>query len=278
MKKFIFLITLFLVNIIYSQIQYDSIIKPRLNFSLNKSKVTDSIEKVILDNDTLYNNTTHSKKNLDFLLESSYADKGILYVYNFCAFNSSKKVSELKQWSVPIVVYFDKNIPKKIVSDFHHFYSQVKGVKNLEIGFTSDINKANYYIKSTSKIINGYSDEYKFKSNEEKENSILTGATYNINTDKNNKFYAGTLSINHNKIRTPSFNKQLKQLFFLSLFNSFLNNYVDKSSLLSKQYEDSTILSKYDLSLLKIHYSIIYDQKVNRNTFKILLQLANNQQ
>jgi hypothetical protein len=192
--------------------------------------------------------------------------------------NKLKSEFELKQWNAPIVVYFDKQIPKPVVKQFETFYNQISSLEHLRIGFTSNIKKANYYIKTTSESINAYNEDFKFDSEIERENSYFTGATYLLDTDDNNKFYNGILTINIERGKSNmAILKQLKQLFFLSLGNFDTGFKIDESSLLSNNYKNTDTFSKFDLDLLKLHYSIIYPQKIDDRTFSKLMKLYKTQ-
>lgn len=265
-----------MANLIISQNSYDSIVKHRKVFTSQKpSNLNKNTKKILLANETLYDNYTKSH-NLQYLNEALYLNKKTLRRYKAQIFRFtyeySKTVYELKQWNAPIVVYIDRKIPKNIVQDFKKFYTQIDSIENLKISFTSNIKKANYFIKTTTEKIKSYSKDYEFDSEEEKENSILTGAKYNLLTDDNNKFYSGILTVNIDK--EIKLLKQLKQLFFMSLGQFYTSQYYPKESILSKTYENKKSISQFDLDLLKIHYSIIYDQRINGTTFEKLIKLS----
>lgn len=272
------LLFLLTTNFLLSQNSYDSIVNHRILFSLNKTNEKSKI--VVIGNDTLYDNY-NKLHNLNYLNNKPLKQQELFRRYLsrvFCNTNKdSKVVYELKQWNEVITVYLDDELPKKVINDFKTFYNQINNIENLEINFTTNIEKANYFIKTTTEEINGYKKDYEFDSEEERELSILTGATYNLATDKNNKFYCGVLTIN---IKNPKDDfellKQLKQLFFKSLGQFYSSKYVKDTSLLSKVYINTDTISEFDLNFLEIHYSIIYDQKINSTIFRKLMALAKN--
>lgn len=280
-KNTLTLITFLISFSLISQTNLDQLFKPRLLFSSQESKTNKKTEIIILETDTLYN-INSNVYNLKFLNDSLYSEN-FLQVYNIAAFIMSRKKSgtnyELKQWNAPIIIYFDKKIPKSVIKEFRKFYSQINGFEHLKISFTSNIEKATYYIKTTSKIINAYNEDFTFDSEIERENAILTGATYSLNTDFNNKFYSGILTINIDRGRTNiAILKQLKQLFFMSLGNFYNGYLIDDSSLLSNDYINSKTISKFDLDILKLHYSMIYPQKMYDKTFDKLIKLSKTKQ
>ena len=281
MIKNTFTFFLYFVSItLLSQTNLDQFFKPRLLFGSQENRTDTNTEIIVLETDTLYNLNTNSY-DLEFLNDSLYS-KNFLQLYNVMGFgesnNKSKSEYKLRQWNAPIVIYFDKQIPKSIIKDFEKFYNQINHLENLEIRFTSNIKKANYYIKTTSEDIIAYSKDFKFDSELERENHYFTGANYFLNTDGNNKFYNGILNINIERGKNNiAILKQLKQLFFLSLGNFYLGFKVDESSLLNNDYLNSQTFSTFDLDLLKLHYSIIYPQKIDDGAFNKLIKFSKTQ-
>lgn len=276
---FLFIFVFHFISI--GQNTYSDIVKPRLSFVSNKSESTDSSKIVVLNNDTLYAKYD-TYGDLSFLKDTSYSDKKIIRDYQNSLFRysheNSKNVIILKQWNSPIVIYLDKELPKKVRKQFESFFSQVKGIDNLNISFTKDIEKANYYIKVVDEPVNGYKDDYEFESEEERNEFVFTGANYNLLTDNNAKFYSGILEINPESKDEFQMLKQLKQLFFFSLGQFTLNYYSSQENRLrSDSYNNSEHISDYDLDLLRIHYKIIYDRKINGTTFQNLMKIAKDQ-
>lgn len=277
MKKKTLLLTILVVSsMVNSQTILETSIKPRLSFNynnINDKKVCKIISK---SEDTLYG-CYNKTINLDYLNESLYHE-GLFKRYRMMIFrfsnSKSKTVHYLKQWSTPIVIYIDKNLPKTIREKFKDFYAQLKNIPNLNITFTNNFDRANYYIKTTSKEVNGYSEDYEFRSEKARENSILTGANYNLYKDKNEKHYAGILKIKISNSKSNEMRlKQLKQLFFMSLGQFSTGLSVPKNSLLHRSYDNSDTIISHDLDYLKLHYGTIYSQKIDGTTFEELIKI-----
>ncbi len=256
-------------------------VSSRKEFKYEKPLDLNISDIVILDNDTLYDNS-YRTFDLDFLKKKSYEYPRMLRYYErivFCYTTSNPPIKyQLYQWNSPIVIFLDPKLPKDVINKFKVFFSseRLKSIINLNISFSKKLKNANYYIKTIDEDINGYDENYEFESVEERENSILTGITYNLVTDGNNKFHGCLLQINPEKMNTKTdLLKKLKQVFFKSLGNFIADNYKDKNSLLHKKYDNSDKISQFDLDILKIHYSVIYDQKIYGSTFKKLINLTN---
>lgn len=276
LKKFLTYFICFVSLSLFSQTNLNDILKPRLLFSFEKNKANKDTEIVILENDTLFNINSNII-DMKFLNDTIYSKK-FLNTYNAIGFGITGKDYrngyQLKQWNAPIVVYFDKNISNEVIKGFKLFFSQISNLEHLNISFTSQIKNANYFIKTTSEEMNVYNEDYKFESDTERKNSFLTGATYLLANDSNNKFYSGILSININRNQTSlAILKQLKQLFFLSLGNFDIGFDINSSSLLSRKYINSDTISEFDYNLIKLHYSTIYPQKIDDNAFKKLIKI-----
>jgi len=280
------LLTLFafiiLTNPLLAQNKFDDIVPHKRLFSSTVINSSNNVrEQVIISNDTLYDNYNFSElKYANYLNPSAYSNKNIFKTYQFVVFynstETSKTVYELKQWNTAIIVYMDTKLPKSIRKDFKNFFSSLKkyDIRNLNITFTNNLEKANFYIKTSSKTIYTYGEEYVFDKKLNKEAYITTGATYHLLTDNNNKFYSGILSVNPSQSNTnEKLLKQLKQIFFIGLGHFQFSKYIGKDSLLSKKYNNSNNISKKDIELLRIHYGAIYDQKINGTTFKKLLNI-----
>ena len=228
----------------------------------------------------MMDHTFSELENTNYLDTSAYFNKDIFKTYQYVVFcnstETSKTVFEHKQWNDTIVVYLDSELPKEVKKAFKTFFINLNKyeIKNLNITFTNALEKANFYIKISSDSIYTYGEDYIFNKNIAKEDAITTGATYNLLTDKNNKFYSGVLSVNPLQSNTnEKLLKQLKQLFFISLGQFQFSSYIGKGSLLSKDYNNTNTISVKDIELLRIHYGTIYDQKINGTTFKKLLNI-----
>lgn len=66
-------------------------------------------------------------------------------------------------------------------------------------------------------------------------------------------------------------------MFFISLGQFYKYYGYEETSLLSDKYNNSNTISDNDLELLRMHYAIIYEQKINGNTFKALQKIQKNQ-
>ncbi len=163
------------------------------------------------------------------------------------------------QWKSRIIIYLDKSIPKKIRKNFIGFFQQINDIENLNIEFTRNIEKANYLIKNTSEDLLTKMNLY------DKEDSYpLSHVYYNLLSDNNSKFFGGTLSINLDAITDKSLIlPKLKQLFFISLGQFVIDRNVEKNSLLRIGYENTTQISKKDLTLLKLHYIQLHDKPLS---------------
>src|SRR5690606_8501785 len=154
---------------------------PRLSFVHNVKRASDSVNFVVLNKtDTLYPKYK-TDVDLSYLNASNYSTENIIGRYKILAFQfttaKSKKIYELKQWNTPIIVFMDDNLPKEVIKKFKTFYSQIKGIPNLSISFTNNLENSNYFIKTVSKEINGYDKDFEFYSEEDRLNSPLTGGT-----------------------------------------------------------------------------------------------------
>lgn len=276
------LVFIIFTNSLLAQNKFDSIVPHKRLFSSKQIYSSKNVrEQVIISNDTLYDNYNFSElEDVNYLNPSAYSYKNIFKTYQFAVFcnstETSKTVYELKQWNTAIVVYLDPKLPKSIRKAFKTFFSSINKheIKNLNITFTNNIEKANFYIKTSSETIYTYGEDYVFNKKIDKEESITTGAIYHLLTDNNNKFYSGILSVNPSQSRTETkLLKQLKQMFFISLGHFQFSKYIGKDSLLSMEYNNSNKITEKDIELLRIHYGAIYDQRINGTTFKKLLNI-----
>ncbi|HRV55647.1 MAG: hypothetical protein R2802_02590 [Flavobacteriaceae bacterium] len=263
MKKTVPLLFMLLPFLGLPQNNLEEIIKPRLTFEAKKQ--TDSTKTII---DSLYlAKELFSKTDLETFVKAISKDNSMLRRYKSMVFRHNKKIY-LKQWSVPIIIYFDEKIPAKVRKALETFLSQINTVQNFRITSTKHISKANYFIKTTTSNINGYADDYEFESEEERLNNPLTGGTYHLINDKNYKLFCGTLIINPDNKDNNALLKQLKQLIFISLGQFYTDSFLEEESLLSNRYNNGNEISQNDLLLLELHYSLIYPQRINKATFE----------
>ncbi|TYB76393.1 hypothetical protein [Bizionia myxarmorum] len=284
MRKLIVLFCFFIVVFSsFAQNKYDSIGEPRIQVIKNDKTADISGRFLVLENDILYPYSNNSA-DLNFLLPDNYDYNRMLGYYQrvvYCYLTDNPPiVYQLMQWSVPIVIYMDKDIPKDVQDDFKNFISklQMDNIKHLDISFTKRFKNSNYHIKSTETAVNGYDKNYEFDSEEDRLNDLLTGSTYKLVTDGNNKFYGGVLQIHLKSFQTnDDVTKRLKQLFYKSLGNFVADNYIETNSLLHNDYDNSAEILDFDLNILKIHYSLIYDQRIYLADFRNLLTWAQRQ-
>jgi len=84
---------------------------------------------------------------LHFLKDFSILDNtSFIKNYKKHVFKSSK-IRKINQFAAPIVIYIDKKLPKKVISDFTDFINDIPKIKNLEFSITNDIDNANYFIE-----------------------------------------------------------------------------------------------------------------------------------
>ncbi len=277
MKKKLFYLFVCISNFVLCQNNVEDIVKPRLSFVSDKNIATDLSKIIVLEKDTLF--SKYKTYDLTFLNDSLYSED-FFFKYEYMVFQftdeNSKKIYHIQQWSTPIIVYLDKELPKTVRKEFEEFYSQIKGIKNLKISFTTKLENANYFVKATSKTVNGYDNDYKFPDEESRRNNVLTGSTFKLQSDYNNKYFSGILTVNPSEKDETLLLKQLKQMFFMSLGRFFVSNEFEEESILSSKYVNSKVVSQSDLDILKVHYEIIYDQAINGTTFKKLKEIANN--
>lgn len=254
-----------------AQNRYHDTIEPRLTFSTDKKPSLASGEIIVLGKDTLF---AHFDKDLDLSNFNLLIEDEKFYNYYRWVVLRYANDRYLHQWTVPIKIYMGEEFPKSIAEKFKAFYSQIEGIKNLNISFVNKIKNANYHIKLTEADINAYDENFEFDSDAERKNFIYTGCTYKLNTDKNFKFYGGTLTMNSKRLQNENRAlNQLKQLFFLSLGNFILTTSSrSENSLINKNYIPQDSISELDLKLLRIHYHILYEQPVNKRTFSQLMK------
>ncbi|MEM6517279.1 MAG: hypothetical protein AAF688_13930, partial [Bacteroidota bacterium] len=139
MKEVVKIIMVFYSVFNWGQVETSELIKPRLSFSDNQELSLDKSKYVILNNDTLYAKI----KRRDFSIFSSepiFQNIKLLKRYKALVFRftneKSKKVIKLKQWSEPIAIYLDKEIPKNVAEKLKSFYLDLNNLNNLKISFS----------------------------------------------------------------------------------------------------------------------------------------------
>lgn len=265
MKIIITLIFLVTFSFSFSQNDYYDIVSSRKDFRIiNDSTIISKPNK-----------TPNLKPFCEYLDNKNLLNRYKSRVFRYSNKNS-KKVFYVKQWNTQIIVYLDEKIPKEQKKELTNFFIKFNNINNLVVTCTNDIEKANYYIKVIDKSKHGYNEDYTFDNEEERRTFPLTNTTYNLLNDKSLKFYCGVLSINSEEFKNDLTLaiKKIKQVFFMSLGDFSLSYFGNKDSLLSDEYVNSDTLSKEDIDILKIHYSVLYDQKIHSNQFDEILTLT----
>ncbi|WP_179345135.1 hypothetical protein [Winogradskyella ursingii] len=228
-------------------------------------------------------NSIYEKDSLVILKEKIIFDKEVfrdslaqdaLRTHNISVFyytnKNSKNPYNLYQWTAPVIVHFDKSIPKYLKENLITFIKNFENIPNLTISITKNIDDANYLIKSSDEEFN--LDSYKFKSEEEKEKFAFNNGSYKMTKGGFSRIKSCVLKINTNHDKKTIQEKSLKQLFFLSLGRFFpIRIFKDKTSLISPIYENSDTLSKHDLLILKIHYNYIFHESINSTEYNKIL-------
>lgn len=215
---------------------------------------------------------------LKYLLNHNYDIDNMVDKYKNIVFIKQNKY-KITQWNSDLRIYLSKNIPKKVRKEITRFFSSndFNSIQNLKISFVNKLSKANYYVKVVDYEINGYNKDYYFSNDERRNKHILTGATYNLITDNNYKFYGCTLRINPKNIESDiDYIRRLKRLIFKSLGNFIGINFKNNNSLLNYNYLNETSLSDFDKSILNIHYQRIYNSPINLKKFNQLIEVAKN--
>lgn len=258
-KKPIFLILYFLVSLtLNSQIKKDSLkprhyipIKQYKKLSSEKLSRTDSLNFIFKDNDTLVR--VDNKKNMvhtkGVKIPYEYKDSLFLDFYTKVAFSHKKDSfsikTTMKYWKKPIKIFFSKSISRKTQKAFLKFASYLsENVDSLEISEVKQIEKSNYIIY--------YKDDYQYES----KMYNYKNTDYYMYWNKKNQIYRCALRIDNN----TNFNEelrlfQMKEYFFKSLGYFKLSNEFDCSSYYSNCYSEQKKITKFDLELLRYHYS-----------------------
>ncbi|WP_375239956.1 hypothetical protein [Aurantibacter sp.] len=267
MTKIIILTALLVSFICFSQdsIPYRDII------TINKNKIVNEVlfpVKKTISTDSLIINKQVLNFNKDLFLKDSF----LINRYKFHAFGY-KPDRYLYQWNCPINIYFDKLIPKNIINDFTDYINGFNSIPNLKISITTNIEDANYYFKVYEADISAYSKEVlNSLNNEESKTKLYTKITYDLNQNKNKKYYNGILKISKSELSNKYLSSKLKIIFYLSLTHFYRSDKAEKNSILNKETILVDELSDYDIILLKSHYNQIYPVKINYKNFINLLK------
>ncbi|WP_412561015.1 hypothetical protein [Winogradskyella sp. MIT101101] len=226
-----------------------------------KDKIRDYI---ILDKDTLVNLSGKVEiKDVEKFCKYFKKNESIRDLINAIQFElpKNRKLAETKQWNSKIIVFIDKNIPRKLKKNFITFFKQIDSVNNFELSFSKSLDDSNYVIKVSDTLI----PNFKTDSKDFDELSPYSKATYNLISDNNNKFYSGTLLIDESVLNNEELSlKKLKQMFFMSLGPFVSRKSLPTESLLHSKYVNSNKLSEFDINLLRSHYFKIYPRPFTR--------------
>ncbi|WP_299335351.1 hypothetical protein [uncultured Psychroserpens sp.] len=267
--KFLLIISFLLVSIYgFSQADVIPPLKAKDSFELQTNPVFKKDSLVIIPRET--------KLDSSSFIVNNKIDKKLLNRYKISVFYYSNAKSRypyyVKQWNAPIVIYMDKALPKQLRKSVKLFISNFEGIDNLNITITKNKNKANYYIKPTDKIF--INKSYIFENYYEEERFAFNNGDYVILPSENQQIQGCILELNLNThLSIDILESNLKQLFFLSLGRFFvIHNDRDVTSYLSPFYEPQNNLSMSDLTMLKIHYSHIYEFPTTSTEFNNLLK------
>ena len=256
----------------YAQIS-DSKIQLRNDIHINKNVKSYSVRNMKgIDNFRIDSTLTKvDSSQLDFLKNHKLFDNRELYnSYLKHTLHYGKK-PYLKQWIVPVKLFFDENLDASTVNDFKTFLRSFESINNLSISIVDDLESANYYIKIAKKEVSAYTREKLDELDENERNTFpYVKMTYKSFSDNNNKLTSCTLSISPSALREKSLNDNLKKVFFYSLTQFRPNNKTPEGSILNPISTDIKFLTEYDLSLINMHYSHIYNFKVDYHVMKAM--------
>lgn len=230
-----------------------------IKLSENKSK-----DYIIINNDTLFNRDHNLKiDNLEKFCDCFNNKEFNIQYSSAVQFHlpKNKQVVETKQWNSQIIVFVDKSIDKTVKKKFVAFFKQINDIENFKISFTKSKKESNYLIKVSDSTISNFKSDTK----EYNELSPYSKVTYNLTTDKNNKFYGGTLLIDKTILKDKDLTlKKLKQMFYMSLGPFANRESMPIESLLNPNYVESEIITDFDLKVLKTHYYKIYPRPFSK--------------
>lgn len=237
----------------------------------------EKIENPIFEKDSLV--ITESEKSFNSEIFKEFGEDAENYIYNYQntvflnSLSTSKRKYYIQQWMSPILIYFDKSIPRALKKSLINLVEQIEDqdIQNLSISFVKDIDDANYLIKSTNKT---FDVNYNFKSEEEKKNYVFNNGSYKLITGNAKKPRGCILELNtDNGQSLDIMKKNLNQLFFLSLGRFIIfNNLEYEDSFLNAYYQYSEKLTEPDIAILKIHYSVIFNSPLTQKEFKKIIK------
>lgn len=253
-------------------------VSPRLNFDNDLDQVDHKSELAytVSSQDTFY---IEREKDFDmsYFLKIKASHPNFLSYYQLSVFyystrNSTPAYLSL-QWKVPIVIYFDKDIPKNIQRKVERFYETMDEIPNFSLSFTNRAEEANYQVKLTSETLFVDPQDQGFKNEAEQRRFLFNGCNYFIISDASKGIIGCNLKINTAELDNEAILlAKIKQGLFLSFGRFFMIDYFNVSdSFLNNVYDNQKTLSPIDLEILKMHYSQIFDEAIDGSQFKQLL-------
>ncbi|WP_298899201.1 hypothetical protein [uncultured Psychroserpens sp.] len=245
------------------------ILKAKDTFELRTNPTFKSDSLVIVKRKTIIDPSKYATNNKFDIKTLNRYRVSVFYYTN----SKTNHTYYAKQWNVPILIYIDKSFPKQLKKSLKQFLSVFDSVDNLNISITSNINKANYYVKPTKKLFTNNS--YKFENEIDKKKFAFNNGDYTILSSGDEKIKGCILELNtHLEVDIKILENNLKQLFFLSLGRFFvIHRDKDISSYLCPTYQFQDHISPSDLNILKMHYNYIYEFPVSDTEFSKLTKL-----
>ncbi len=220
-----------------------------------------------------------SEKKFNSEIFKQFGENANYYLYTYSnsvllnRYSKGKKRNYIYQWMSPILIYFDKSIPKPLKKSLTSLVEQIEeqDIQNLSISFVKDKHDANYLIKPTTKA---YDVDFSFKNEEERKAYVFNSGRYKLMVGSAKKPRGCILEMNFNNgLPMEVMKKNLNQLFFLSLgrFRLF-ENLEYQHSFINASYQYSEQLNELDLAMLKIHYNVIFNSPLTKKQFKKIIK------
>lgn len=251
-------------------------------FQLNLRKDYSKIIKTITPKSSLRNTKS-------IIVDSSFAIIDTSYFHffkNFKAFNNNihnyhkdhafNSINiNLKHFKVPVVIFFDRGFSKNQINNFKKFVLSFPKIENLEISFTKDIEKANYFFDIVNYNVSAYKKEQieEYETYADKSKLTFLNMAFTNLQDLNNKLISCHYLINESILNDSDFLSKLKKGFYISLARLNPKPIAPNQSILGLGFNENNILSSYDGQMLKFHYELMYDFKINIETFEFLSEI-----
>ncbi|WP_375241966.1 hypothetical protein [Lacinutrix sp.] len=188
MKNIVFTFFCFLSLHLYSQ--NEDIITLNKSYEISSTDKTLTVmfpkkETIAIDTTVvkIYSSQLHFLKDFSILDNTSFIKNYKKHVFK------SSKIRKINQFAAPIVIYIDKKLPKKVISDFTDFINDIPKIKNLEFSITNDIDNANYFIEVLNTEVSAFTNKHKEDLDEDAiKNYTFSRMTYKMYNNSNNKF------------------------------------------------------------------------------------------